>query len=132
MANRDSTPLTSGGANTRGTNTRRNFRAQHPRRRNNRRKSRKRNRTRNRRRNLLLRTLRRRLPRSIDQVPFNTRQLAAIRYKQWKLLTGNQGYNGIVPNPVINISACKFIGLSKTCSVPNLSSRHQSLALSGV
>jgi len=42
---------------------------------------------------------------------FDTSQLAAIRVGDWKLLTGDHEFNGIVPNPATDIYGCKWIAV---------------------
>lgn len=46
-------------------------------------------------------------PERQDVVRFNVRQLAAIRRGDWKLITGDAGFNRIIPDPEVNITACK-------------------------
>jgi len=42
---------------------------------------------------------------------FDTSQLAAIRVGDWKLLTGDHRFNGIVPNPATDINGCKYTAI---------------------
>ena len=39
---------------------------------------------------------------------FDTRTLAAIRSGKWKLITGVEGYNHQIPDPVANPTDCEF------------------------
>ena len=42
---------------------------------------------------------------------FDTRIQAALRWKNWKLLTGDPGYNLWVPPPQEDYSLCKALGI---------------------
>jgi len=43
-----------------------------------------------------------------DALGFNTKQLAAIRYRDWKLITGKIDFDGLIPNPKTHLHACKL------------------------
>ena len=40
---------------------------------------------------------------------FTTDQLSAIRFGDWKMITGEIGYNRIIPNPITEIYRCELL-----------------------